>query len=85
MSLPKDKAWFPAKQYGYGWGLPSRWQGCVALAIYIMATLASTVLLLGAPPNWVAFAICTLVLTAAMIALVVWKGERPRWRWGDPD
>lgn len=28
-SKSKD-IWFPAKKYGYGWGLPVKWQGWVA-------------------------------------------------------
>ena len=37
MSLPRDKAWFPAKRYGYGWGLPSRWQGWVVMLVFFGA------------------------------------------------
>lgn len=35
------KYWFPAKRYGWGWGLPVRWQGWVCLAAY-MAGVALT-------------------------------------------
>ena len=27
-----EKYWFPAKRYGWGWGLPSTWQGWIVLA-----------------------------------------------------
>jgi hypothetical protein len=27
MPLPRNKAWFRAMTYGWGWGLPLRWQG----------------------------------------------------------
>lgn len=37
MPLPKEKAWFSSKRYGYGWGLPSRWQGWVVFIAYIGA------------------------------------------------
>lgn len=30
----QNKYWFPAKRYGWGWGLPVRWEGWVCLAIY---------------------------------------------------
>src|SRR5258708_22000818 len=31
----KQTYWFPAKRYGWGWGLPSSWQGWVVLAAFI--------------------------------------------------
>lgn len=27
------KYWFPAKRFGWGWGLPSAWQGWVVLLL----------------------------------------------------
>src|SRR6266702_3273794 len=27
------KYWFPAKRYGYGWGIPTTWQGWLVLAV----------------------------------------------------
>jgi len=89
MPLPKDKAWFRAKRYGWGWGLPVRWQGWVAIAIYAVAMTASPLLLLLRDGDIYGVAVVifatTTILTAALIALCMWKGERPRWRWGDPD
>ena len=32
----KKKIWFPAKRYGWGWGLPCAWQGWVVLAVWIL-------------------------------------------------
>jgi hypothetical protein len=26
--------WFPKKRYGWGWGLPVRWQGWLVFALY---------------------------------------------------
>lgn len=34
MSTDSNEYWFPAKRYGWGWGLPSRWQGWAVLVIY---------------------------------------------------
>jgi hypothetical protein len=28
--------WFPTKAYGWGWGLPVRWQGWVVLGSYFV-------------------------------------------------
>ena len=34
--MPSRKQyWFPAKRYGWGWGLPSSWQGWIVLFIFI--------------------------------------------------
>ena len=35
--------WFPAKKYGFGWGLPVRWQGWIVLLIYTMLIAAGIV------------------------------------------
>jgi hypothetical protein len=29
------KYWFPAKRYGWGWGVPSSWQGWLVLAAFV--------------------------------------------------
>jgi len=45
MSEEEKKFWFPAKRYGWGWGLPCRWQGWVVLLIYLLLILATAFLL----------------------------------------
>ena len=72
--------WFPAKRYGWGWGLPATWQGWAVLIIYLAAVAA---LIRLAPPStsphlfWPLLAVATLLL-----GLVAWlKGEPPHWRW----
>lgn len=81
MTLPQKEYWFPAKRYGWGWGLPSAWQGWLVLAGYLIAVIALTRLF---PPHAQPLPFYSLV-TLATIALifVCWlKGEPPRWRWG---
>lgn len=74
--------WFPAKRYGWGWGLPTAWQGWVIFLVFIA-------LLLGGALWWLprhglaAFLIWTAVISAALLAVCWAKGEPPRWRWGD--
>lgn len=80
MPLSKDQAWFPAKRYGYGWGLPSRWHGWVVFFAYFTA-LFGGVGMAGTDPAW--FVAYVLVLSAVLLAVCWWKGEPPRWRWGD--
>ena len=73
--------WFPAKCYGWGWGLPQRAQGWAVLAVYALA-LAALVWRLPPTRSELGFVASVVVLTAALM-LVCWlKGEPPRWRWG---
>ncbi len=30
----EPKYWFPAKRYGWGWGIPNTWQGWLVLAVF---------------------------------------------------
>lgn len=79
LPLPPEKAWFPPKRYGYGWGWPRRWQGQVTLIGYFLAFFAGTRFLRTNSRLFVAY---TLGITAVLIALCWIKGEPPRWRWG---
>ena len=83
MPLPKDQAWFRMKRYGYGWGLPTRWQGWLVLAIYVCALLIAGLWFDRSRP--LAFNASVIILTVLLIAICAWKGERPRWRWGGSD
>jgi len=78
------KYWFPAKRYGWGWGIPSRWQGWVVLAAYL-ALVTAGIPLVRAPYGNLVFVAYLAVLTIALIAVCWLKGEPPRWRWGKPD
>ncbi|MCJ7543937.1 MAG: hypothetical protein MUP47_05130 [Phycisphaerae bacterium] len=85
--MPKG-IWFPAKRYGWGWGLPCAWQGWVVLGLWL-AVLAGGILgiLVRAPEGW-AIPLCCLFLllmAAVLMGLCAWRGEKPRWRWGDSD
>jgi len=74
--------WFPVKRYGWGWGLPVRWQGWVVFASYLLLTLAG-INYFRARDSVAGLLIYLLVLTAVLVAVVVIKGERPAgWRWG---
>ena len=79
MPLPPDQAWFPPKTYGWGWGVPRRWQGWVVVAAFVAAQVGAAALL-PRHPGW--FVPAVVVNGAGLIAVCWWKGERPRWRWG---
>lgn len=80
MSGKKDY-WFPAKTYGWGWGLPSVWQGWLVYGIGIALLIAGPFLF---PPR-VHPALSQVYICAVVLILVAicWlRGEPPRWRWG---
>lgn len=80
MPLPKEKAWFPAKTYGWGWGPPRRWQGWVVMIVFFVALLAGARLIKQGPIIYVAYSLAWAVV---LIAVAYWKGEAPRWSWGN--
>jgi len=75
------KYWFPAKRYGWGWGLPSAWQGWVVLAIFAVLVLGGAFMLLPTYGSF-AFVTYTLCLCLGLVGVCWLKGERPAWRWG---
>lgn len=76
----QETYWFPAKRYGWGWGLPTVWQGWVVLAIFGLLVLAGAVFLLPSRGQ-VVFLAYTALLSGALIAVCWAKGEPPSWRW----
>jgi len=78
----EPKYWFPAKRYGWGWGLPSSLQGWLVLAIFIGLLVLGSFLF---PPraslgSYLAY---VAILSGVLVGVCWLKGERPRWRWGD--
>lgn len=46
------KYWFRAKRYGWGWGLPTAWQGWVVMALFSCLLLVAVCWAKGEPPRW---------------------------------
>ncbi|MFT5500986.1 MAG: hypothetical protein ACI88G_001119 [Woeseiaceae bacterium] len=79
MTVTNENLWFYAKSFGIGWFLPAKWQGWVVYVAYTIALLGIRPML-STPYVRTSFIVAA---TALLIAIVVWKGERPvRWRWG---
>lgn len=76
----KVKYWFSSKRYGWGWGLPVRWQG--------WATLIGFLILLGvggfllAPFGQGVFVAYTFAICVVLLVVCWKKGPPPAWRWG---
>jgi hypothetical protein len=81
MQTAPQRYWFPTKRYGWGWGMPSSWQGWVVLAIWLV------IVGVGAPITashsmWI-FGAFMVVMCAGITAICFAKGEPPKWRWGN--
>jgi hypothetical protein len=76
---PND--WFPAKRYGWGWGLPCAWQGWATFMGFI-ALLALGAVVVSPSQNMPAFLAWTGALTLLLLAICRLKGEPPNWRRG---
>ena len=77
----KIEYWFRAKRYGWGWGIPSTWQGWVTLIIYMVLIAASAFLF--PPAGEMAIFWCITVILTLLLIVICWvKGEPLRWRWG---
>lgn len=80
--MPEHKPyWFPAKRYGWGWGLPTAWQGWVVMAVFGAALLAGAVDLLPSRGQ-IAFVLYSALLCVLLVAVCWVKGEPPAWRRG---
>lgn len=79
-SPPEKTYWFPAKQFGWGWGVPGVWQGWLVLGLYLAGI---TALMVFAPEDKVSMGV--IPMTVLLLIICFLKGEPPRWRWGDDD
>ena len=82
MKFQSKQYWFPAKRYGWGWGLPIVWQGWAVLIGYLVAV---ALIASWAPPHANPGAFLGLLVAATLLfGLIVWReGEPPGWHWGE--
>ena len=73
--------WFPAKRYGWGWGLPRTWQGWVVIVSFALLIVLGKFLF---PPkhDLVALIAYVLALILGLTTICWYKGEPLGWRWG---
>lgn len=82
MSNSDRDFWFPVKTYGWGWGLPVKWQGWLVLAAYFVL-LFGGIAWFTARKSVLALPVYAAVVTTILVVIVYIKGERPaKWRWG---
>ena len=71
--------WFPAKRYGWSWGLPLTWEGWALLAVFVALFIAGASLFGSVPA---AFWVYAVILGALFIGVCSLTGEPLRGRWG---
>jgi hypothetical protein len=81
MTSTPSKYWFPAKRYGWGWGIPSTWQGWVVLGAFAVL-FALGIIIFPPKTNTLLFPLYVAALTASLVGICYLKGEPPRWRSG---
>ena len=81
MKSNKQMYWFPAKRYGWGWGVPSSWQGWMVLAGFIV--LFGVGFLIFPPNKELGLLLVYVAILCTLLIAICWlKGEPPRWHWG---
>ena len=73
--------WFRAKRFGYGAGLPFKWQGWVSLALYVLVMVGLGLFAdgPGAMPT-IATVVLMLLITGIFVAIVR-KRTEGGWKW----
>lgn len=74
--------WFPAKTYGWGWGLPRVWQGWATLVVaLLLGVLVSVYVPRSEKP--LIYGMFMAGIALALLAVCLTKGEPTAWRWGE--
>lgn len=82
-SQNKEGAWFAARTYGHGSGLPMVWQGWVMLAVHIAVILAGLPLAAKNPTIYAIYAVVMALIPMPLYAAKTQGGWK--WRWSEED
>jgi hypothetical protein len=71
LAMNDSEYWFPVRpaRDGWGWGLPTAWQGWLVLALWFSAVIAATVLL--APFGLAALLAGVAVLSSVLFGVMM--------------
>jgi CHASE2 domain-containing sensor protein len=74
--MSNEVYWFRRKRFGWGWGLPSSWQGWAFFIPWLAMLIYVTFHFM--PQRPFAFTMALGALTAILVVVCVVKGEPPR-------
>lgn len=78
------KAWFHAKNYGWGW-TPWTWQGWGLTILWLLAMIGDFLWIDGqshsASDMILGFAPHAVTMTGLFVIIAALTGEKPEWRW----
>lgn len=75
--------WFPAKKFGWGWGPPVTWQGWAFMLVWLAILGVGLIVLVSRHESLGWLLLYPLLMSVVMLIVCYWKGEPPKWRWGD--
>ncbi len=79
------KLWFKRKKYGLGWTFGT-WESFAVFGLYVLMNVYLFRIIdarsHSASDTLINFAPRFLALTAVLYLICWWKGEKPRWQWG---
>ena len=81
--MPREKGfWFPAKAWGFGWGLPITWQGWAVLIVWGALLIGGVYLLIQHHQHALVRVAYVLAMIVVLTLICYATGEPPGWRWG---
>lgn len=78
--MTKQKLWFRAKTYGWGW-YPSTWQGFLVILVWAII-FTFLVIRFTKTLDFVTNYSLIFISLVILIYICYKKGEKPKWRWG---
>lgn len=82
--MNKNKLWFRAKTFGWGW-YPVSWEGWAVIALYIAAVGVHIrnidIYIYSGNDILTSLTIPFVINTIFLLIICYCRGEKPRWRW----
>lgn len=73
--------WFRAKRFGYGAGLPFKWQGWVVLGLYVLAMTGLGLLADNDKAIPTIVTVALMLIVTGIFLVIVRNHTEGRWKW----
>jgi undecaprenyl pyrophosphate phosphatase UppP len=73
--------WFRAKRFGYGAGLPFKWQGWVVLGLYVLAMMGLGLLADNDKAIPTIVTVALMLVVTGIFLVIVRKRTEGGWKW----